>query len=512
MKRPERFSHRTACFAAFALAAWIVIRDGAVFAQGTSEKPIPQSTPEVLQKTSVTGPDGLTTTTTKTQVMTPGRFRGAIITTVVAITDKDHNIQSEVTTTLDRSQFDISVLTTDTKKYNPLGGYSETIDSTREPLSGLPADSRGMDLDAGIITTVHEELTCDAAGNVLSGIRVTGGSSLLGGGPERRPLTPRKYTWDATARTWTSSEGTSWTPVQPDASTAVNATEQVIAPPVASPGKQMMVTYHDLYDNPIAQTLGTTKEYGFTIASLNDKITLKVDWYAAESPRPLYIDVPANATSVSVFKGFDSAGKPDSLASFTTVSADAPVPGMLNLPSAPLPAGQPAIVASSGAYDVRAGTITVQTQNTSVADTLLLETGQPLTTLAASDRSMVAALPRNISLGRHALSLAELLAPQSVYPQTVPFDAISLIVDPMPPVEEVGDTATPTVHVLGMPAGDAAVMEFLVGGSAELAGGGTFTSVPVVGNVASCTIVGVRSGEALVKFHLRLVSMAATPQ
>jgi len=185
---------------------------------------------------------------------------------------------------------------------------------------------------------------------------------------------------------------------------------------------------------------------------------------------------------------------------------------MLNLPSAPLPAGQPAIVASSGAYDVRAGTITVQTQNTSVADTLLLETGAPLTTLAASDRSMVAALPSNISLGRHELTLEQLLAPQSVYPQTVPFDAISLTVDPMPPVEEVGDTATPTVHVMGMAPGDSAVMEFSIGGSAELAGGGSFTSVPVAGNVASCTIVGVRSGEALVRFHLRILSLAAAPQ
>jgi hypothetical protein len=185
---------------------------------------------------------------------------------------------------------------------------------------------------------------------------------------------------------------------------------------------------------------------------------------------------------------------------------------MLNLPGAPLPAGQPAIVASSGAYDVRAGTITVQTQNTSIADALVLDTGDRLTTLAASDRSMVVALPNGIALGRHELTLEQLLAPQSVYPQTVPFDAISLVVDPMPPVEDVGQTATPTVHVMGMPPGDAAVMEFAVGGSAELAGGGTFTSVPVVGNVASCTIVGVRSGEALVRFHLRLVSMAATPQ
>jgi hypothetical protein len=519
MKRPEHFSRRTACFAALALAAWIVIRDGAVFAQGTSEKPIPQSTPEVLQKTSVTGPDGLTTTTTKTQVMTPGRFRGAIITTVVAITDKDHNIQSEVTTTLDRSQFDISVLTTDTKKYNPLGGYSETIDSTREPLSGLPADSRGMDLDAGIITTVHEELTCDAAGNVLSGTRVTGGSSLLGGGPERRPLTPRKYTWDATAKTWTSSEGASWKPVQPDTSTAVNATEQVIAPPVASPGKQMMVAYRDPPDGPagtsVAAHLMSMAQNLFGEYVKPGELRM-YEQAAAEDQgygwTYSFVDVPANATSVSVFKGFDGNGNPDAHASVTKVSSDAPVPGMLSLPGTQPPAGQPAIVASSGAYDVRAGTITVQTQNTSVADTLLLETGQPLTTLAASDRSMVAALPTNISLGRHQLSLEQLLAPQSVYPETVPFDAISLTVDPMPPVEEVGDTATPTVHVMGMPAGDAAVMEFLIGGSAELAGGGTFTSVPVVGNVASCTIVGVRSGEALVRFHLRLVSMTATPQ
>jgi hypothetical protein len=183
----------------------------------------------------------------------------------------------------------------------------------------------------------------------------------------------------------------------------------------------------------------------------------------------------------------------------------------MNLPHTPLFADQPGIVASAGAYEVLSGLITVQTQNTSVADTLLLDTEQPLPTLAASDRSIVAALPPNISLGRHDLSLEPLIPSQPTSPSSVPFDAISLTVDPMPAVENVGDTATPTVHVSGMIPGDVAVMEFAIGGSAELASGGTFTSVPVVGNVASTTIVGVRSGEALVRFHLRMLSLAPLP-
>ena len=494
MKRSDRWS-RCARHAAAALLALSVVTHGpAAFAQGTTGSP--PSAPAVQTRTT-TSPDGLTTTT----VTATPRLGGYIITTVVTTRDKDHFVLTEVTTTSDDTGLSGYTERTITKKYNALGGYAETID---EKYTGKIGDTR--------ILTTHEELQCDADGNVISGTRTTGGSDVIGDGSVREPIPAQKYMWDTGTKTWTSSQGASWTPAQPDTGTATDATEEVIAPPVSSPGKQIMVTYRDntssiprfAFYEGLNPTLGQI-DTGRGGVYYSDKVI----------PEPtvlsFYLNLPTNARSVSIFKGFDGNGKPDAHASFTTVSADAPVAGM-NLPGAPAPAGQPAIVASAGAYDVRAGTITVQTQNTSVADTLLLETGQPLTTLAASDRSMVAALPRNISLGRHALSLAELLAPQSVYPQTVPFDAISLTVDPMPPVEEVGDTATPTVHVLGMPAGDAAVMEFLVGGSAELAGGGTFTSVPVVGNVASCTIVGVRSGEALVKFHLRLVSMAATPQ
>jgi hypothetical protein len=486
------------------------MHDPAAFAQGASEGAAPAKYPKVLSKNTTTSPDGLTTTTT-TRAM--GNYGGDIVTTVVTTTDKDHIIQSEVSTTSDRNGLSSSTLTTDTKKYNLLGGYAETIDVTDTWRASY--DSRQP------VYTDHQELQRDAAGNILSGTRVHGGTSLIDKGPERAPLTSQKYTWDATAKTWTSGEGTSWTPVQPDTSTASNATEQVIAPPVSSPGKQMMVAYRD--PETLAAGASLTEplvKLALRLSSVGPRVTANDHAvYAQVAARDLgydwkyvVVDVPADAVSVSVFKGFDGNGNPDAHASVTNVSSDAPVPGMTNLPSTPVPAGQPAIVASSGAYDVRAGTITVQTQNTSVADALVLDAGGRLMTLAASDRSIIAALPSNIALGRHELTLERLLAPQSAYPETVPFDAISLVVDPMPAVENVGDTATPTVHVMGMPAGDSAVMEFAIGGSAELAGGGTFTSVPVVGNVASCTIVGVRSGEALVRFHLRVVSLAGTTQ
>jgi hypothetical protein len=326
--------------------------------------------------------------------------------------------------------------------------------------------------------------------------------------PEQIPT--KTFTWDAGAKTWVSKQTTALIPAQPNTSAAVNATKQIIAPAVASPGKEMMVTYHDgTPDSPSASPL---IQWSFSLKPLlivpaQDHQPLVYD---AEGLTQFSFDTPVDATSATIFKGFDGAGKPDAHASVTTLSSDAPVPGM-NLPHTPLFADQPGIVASAGAYEVLSGLITVQTQNTSVADTLLLDTEQPLPTLAASDRSIVAALPPNISLGRHDLSLEPLIPSQPTSPSSVPFDAISLTVDPMPAVENVGDTATPTVHVSGMIPGDVAVMEFAIGGSAELASGGTFTSVPVVGNVASTTIVGVRSGEALVRFHLRMLSLAPLP-
>jgi len=453
-------------------------------------------------KTVTTSADGHTVTTTVRLTSEHPRLgHGETVETTVTKTDQNNNPVSETSTrTFHGTAWSTSNIRVRT--YNPLGGYQETTDVTID-YAHAPSDPHK-------VVQTHTVVSADAAGNVVSGTQAT--TLVVSGGGEPNASSTTNMHWNATNKGWESNEGASLRPVQPDRATVADATEQIIAPPVSSPGKQMMVTYRDDKSSELTPL-------AYILRHAADQQTLDkhgVYYLDKVVPDPsvlsFYLNLPADALSVSVFKGFNADGKPDAHASVTTVSSDAPVPGMLNLPGAPLPAGQPAIVASSGAYDVRAGTITVQTQNTSIADALVLDTGDRLTTLAASDRSMVVALPNGIALGRHELTLEQLLAPQSVYPQTVPFDAISLVVDPMPPVEDVGQTATPTVHVMGMPPGDAAVMEFAVGGSAELAGGGTFTSVPVVGNVASCTIVGVRSGEALVRFHLRLVSMAATPQ
>ena len=36
---------------------------------------------------------------------------------------------------------------------------------------------------------------------------------------------------------------------------------------------------YNLFGDTVANPLGHTKEYGFTINTLNDKVSLKVDWY-----------------------------------------------------------------------------------------------------------------------------------------------------------------------------------------------------------------------------------------
>jgi hypothetical protein len=144
-------------------------------------------------------------------------------------------------------------------------------------------------------------------------------------------------------------------------------------------------------------------------------------------------------------------------------------------------------------------TITVETRETSIGDALRIDRVD-LQTLALSDRSIVAQIPQQMPLGRHVLSLDSRHAAE----QAVPFDEVSLYADPVPPVENVGDRANPTIHVEGLPVGDQAVIDFEVGGSAALEGGGNTITVPVQDGVAKCSIVGVRPGHAIVRYHLRV--------
>lgn len=398
--------------------------------------------------------------------------------TVVRKYDKDHNLQSETSTTswvLTYKNGKVgTTITSDTKTYNVVGGYSETIDKTQDEVR------------------THTEQSCDADGKVLSGTETS---------TDTKTGVTTKLRWDPQTQAfqseaWFKHDDSSFTPVQPDTSTAAVADESVVTPPVSGHSGQIMVTYNDP-DQPV-------HSLAYVAETRTDGSTTYLRG-ATDDAHHLFVPVPSNVTAISVFKGFDANGHPDAHAASCTVSDDAVMPGTQSTAAV---GNAAAIVGTTAAYDLRAGTIAVQTQHATDIDALTLDDGPPLTTLAMSDRSMVAAMPATTSLGRHELSLAT-VAPSSGAPgYGMPIDVISLVVDPMPAVENVGDTATPTVHVLGLPAGDAAVMEFAIGGSAELVGGGTMVTVPVAGDVASCSIIGVRSGEAVVRFHLRVVSLA----
>jgi hypothetical protein len=339
------------------------------------------------------------------------------------------------------------------------------------------------------VSRAHEEWHYDAGITVLSATRSVTVELSDGGQPSTTTTT--NFRWNTATGAWENTQGVSQTPVQPVTTTVSNPNERVVAPPVSAASGEIMVTYRDP-DHSDHSTAYVAER--------------KQDGSTTDDAHHLYVVVPRDAVSISVFKGFTADGKPDAHAATCTVSADAPAPGTDSVPGQPASANQPAIVRASGAYDLQTGTVTVQTQHTSVTDALVLDNSAPLTTLAASNRSVVASLPSTTALGRHELTWESLTTPAGPY-TAVAFDVISLTVDPMPPVENVGDTATATVHVVGLPEGDSAVMDFAIGGSAELIGGGTTATVPVVGGVASCTIRGVRSGQALVRFHLRVVTL-----
>lgn len=444
--------------------------------------------------TTTTSADGRTVTerTKGTRKLPSGKEFDRTETTV-RVYDAGHNrvsIVSDSTDTVsakkgERSPGDSTRTFSSVRKYNEAGGYSQTID-----------DSYVVDNQDGwpTVTKKHIEVQCDADGNTVSGTEtLTQENAHEGNGTT-------KSHFDSAAGRWVIDEEPAPTPAQPDRKGISTPNEQIVAPPISDPAAQIMVTYRDP-EHP--------DHSPFYVAEQKRDGSTSYLRGSTDDEHHLFLTVAADAVAVSIFKGFDGAGRPDAHAVTCTVSSDAPVPGMQSTHVST--ANQPAIVAASTAYDLRAGTLTVQTQHTSDVDSLELDGATLLPTLAMSDRSIVAAIPSDTDVGRHGLSLAsELRAVDTAAQTALPIDVVTLVVEPMARVENVGDTATPTIRVIGLAAGDTAVMDFAIGGSAELMQGGTTTTVPVVGNVATCTIRGVRQGEALVRFHLRVVNLAQT--
>jgi hypothetical protein len=447
--------------------------------------------------TTSTGGRTVTTTTTNHGERIIDKNRSHLVDDVftqVTTSDENHNKVTDSftwsyrSTTTDHPPRLVKAETgTSVRTYNALGGSSTTRDTRTE---------WGHEPDAvRRVSRAHEEWHYDAGITVLSATRSVTVELSDGGQPSTTTTT--NFRWNTATGAWENTQGVSQTPVQPVTTTVSNPNERVVAPPVSAASGEIMVTYRDPdHSDHSTAYVAERKQDGSTTYLRG----------TTDDAHHLYVVVPRDAVSISVFKGFTADGKPDAHAATCTVSADAPAPGTDSVPGQPASANQPAIVRASGAYDLQTGTVTVQTQHTSVTDALVLDNSAPLTTLAASNRSVVASLPSTTALGRHELTWESLTTPAGPY-TAVAFDVISLTVDPMPPVENVGDTATATVHVVGLPEGDSAVMDFAIGGSAELIGGGTTATVPVVGGVASCTIRGVRSGQALVRFHLRVVTL-----
>lgn len=218
--------------------------------------------------------------------------------------------------------------------------------------------------------------------------------------------------------------------------------------------------------------------------------------------------LPSDAVAVRVSQNFNSGGEPDGLVERTVVSNSADVPGTFAIPRSAA-AHAPAILRAATVYQggANAEPINLQVRGIDPAHSTILLDGSPgqVELLAASSRAVRGRLVATAPLGRHTLSVES----RQRRSNSVPVDLVSLRADPVAP-SEVGTVQTVTVHVDGLPPEDRATMSFEVGGSAEALGGGSQAQAQVRDGAASIRVRGVRSGQALIRFHLQ-ADLAAAP-
>jgi len=281
--------------------------------------------------------------------------------------------------------------------------------------------------------------------------------------------------------------------IDPDAprGSAVNAgNETAYLPDVAGPSSQIVATFVD------PESAGPS---GATIAMVMQDGAAKYYHATSDPDGHVIFNVAAGTATVLLFKGFDH-GQPDKAAARCQIVQNGTVPQTNPVPNAP--ASGLAIMRGSSAYQRGGsgnGLFSLQTRgNDPIRSHVLLDDKTiNVQTLAASDQSLKARIGDVTPLGRHTVSLASGQQTSNAFPT----DIVTLRADPVPP-SQVGTVQTLSVHTLGLPATDPATMAFTIGGSAELADGGSSITVPVTNGVAQVQIRGVRAGAALLRFLL----------
>ncbi|HET9392509.1 MAG TPA: hypothetical protein VFO29_03130 [Candidatus Rubrimentiphilum sp.] len=281
----------------------------------------------------------------------------------------------------------------------------------------------------------------------------------------------------------------SLTPVAPRSEAGSGAETGVYAPPLAGPRAKISGTVQ-------SDTAGPT---GFYVVTFDSQGNQKYFHSTTDARGKYRFAIPAGVAAFMVFRHFDAQGHPDEGAR-CIVSGDPAqrVAGTRELLRAS--SHTPAITGGNSVFE-RSQPLTLQTRGVdgSAASVLVDGSAQNVDTLAASDRSIVAQVHPGTPLGRHELSVQS----GSKRSEAVPADFIDATLT-AGGSHETGGIQTAVLTVTGLPPGDRAIADFEVSGSAELARGGSQTSVPVVGDRASVDVRGTRAGPALIRWHLQV--------
>jgi hypothetical protein len=276
--------------------------------------------------------------------------------------------------------------------------------------------------------------------------------------------------------------------IEPEPGSAPGKGEGVFAPPIAGPGSTIVATVVDPDESgPHAMIVGTVDgngkhQYLKTITDIAGKVALTV---------------PPGVVALDLFEHFDPQGKPSTPA-HTVVGTTSHMAGSTPLPPSTIPSTGPAILEGSPAIEPGKAVV-LHTSGTNPMTAKVLVDGKTLDTSAASDSSIVARLPGDLTLGAHKIQVSS----GGTTSNTLHAAAVTMKAEPVP-LLRVGQVKTLRVHVEGVPPGQTASMHFKVGGAATLRGGAPSTDVPVKNGIAEVAVQAVRSGQLEAEYNLQL--------
>jgi hypothetical protein len=278
----------------------------------------------------------------------------------------------------------------------------------------------------------------------------------------------------------------------------------IYLPPLASTGAEVDGTVIDQSDTGVGPK-------SFYIATVDANGERKVYRGLTDAVGRFRFRLPAlvGITAVEVFRRFDRNGRPDRGARCQVTNAPQHLRGLQRLKS--IPASGPAIVEGNSAYD-RAGEsqglVQMQTRGIEPHYSNVSVDGRPTgaKTLAASDRSIVAKLDSNLSLGLHTLALTSGTTATNGYSA----DVITQRFDPLPAMTP-GNVYPVRLHVEGVPAADQAAVVFAVSGSAELATRAASQRVPIQDGVATVQIRALHAGAVSIRTRIEVARPELAP-